>query len=132
VKWREQLFNLLANKFRDKYISSVVSDESNVDRIIRTEITRFLEREHMTEGNLVKHDQRLGELLENWGNKPSSGLYGRTPLDSCGGQDTLIKSVDYNNSRGPSGLTKGPPAPLSQNGNGSERSRSSAIKQVGN
>lgn len=65
--------NLLVNKFRGKYISSVVSDESNVDRIIRTEVTRFLEREQMTEGNLVKLDQRLGELLENGGIKPSSG-----------------------------------------------------------
>ena len=73
VKRREQLLNLLVNKFRGKYISSVVSDESNVDRIIRTEVTRFLEREQMTEGNLVKLDQRLGELLENGGNKPSSG-----------------------------------------------------------
>ena len=73
VKRREQLLNLLVNKFRGKYISSVVSDESNVDRIIRTEVTRFLEREQMTEGNLVKLDQRLGELLENGGNKSSSG-----------------------------------------------------------
>jgi hypothetical protein len=61
------------NKFRGKYISSVVSDESNVDHIIRTTVTRFLECEQMTEVNLVKLDQRLGELLENGGNKPSSG-----------------------------------------------------------
>ena len=53
------------NKFRGKYISSVVSDESNVDHIIRTKVTRFLECEQMTEVNLVKLDQRLGELLEN-------------------------------------------------------------------
>ena len=99
--------NLLVNKFRGKYISSVVSDESNVDRIIRTEVTRFLEHEQMTEGNLVKLDQRLGELLENGGSKPQSGQYGRTPLESRGGQDTLYTSVDYNSSRGPSGLTKG-------------------------
>ena len=65
--------NLLVKKFRGEYISSVVSDESNVDRIIRTEVTRFLEHEQMAEGNLVKLDQRLGELLENGGNKPQSG-----------------------------------------------------------
>ena len=56
-------------------------------------------------GNLVKLDQRLGELLENGGNKPQSGQYGRTPRESRGGQDTLYTSVDYNSSRGPSGLT---------------------------
>ena len=106
--------NLLVNKFRGKYISSVVSDESNVDRIIRTEVTRFLEHEQMTPGgNLVKLDQRLGELLENGGSKPQSGQYGMTPLESRGGQDTLYTSVDYNSSRGPSGLTKGAPAPMS-------------------
>jgi hypothetical protein len=76
VKRREQLLNLLVNKFRGKYISSVVSDESNVDRIIRTEVTRFLEHEQMTEGNLVKLDQRLGELLENGAASRSPGSMG--------------------------------------------------------
>jgi hypothetical protein len=39
-------------------------------------------------------------------------------------------SFDYKSSLSPSGLTKGPPLPLFQNG--SERSQSSVIKQVGN
>jgi hypothetical protein len=67
VKRREQLLNLLVNKFRGKYISSVGADENNVDRIIRTEVSRFLEAEHMTEGNLVRLDQRIADLLENGG-----------------------------------------------------------------
>ena len=90
LKRREQLLNLLVNKFRGKYTSiSVVSDESNVDRIIRSGVTRFFIHEKITDGNFVKLDQRLGELLENGGNKPQSGQYGRTPLQSRGGQDTL-------------------------------------------
>jgi hypothetical protein len=56
VKRREQLLNLLVNKFRGKYISSVSADENNVDRIIRTEVAHFLEAENMTEGNLVRLD----------------------------------------------------------------------------
>ena len=85
----------------------------------------------MTEGNLVKLAQRLGELLKNGGGEQAAVRTGREDLlESRGGQDTLYTSVDYNSSRGPSGLTKGAPAPISQNG--SERSRSSAIKQAGN
>jgi hypothetical protein len=42
-KRREQLLNLLVNKFRGKYITNVVGDENNVDRIIRAEVSKFLE-----------------------------------------------------------------------------------------
>jgi len=81
VKRREQLLNLLVNKFRGKYITSVVADENNVDRIIRSEVSRFLERDQMTENNLIKLDQRLSELIES-GGKPSSA-FGRN-MDSRG------------------------------------------------
>ena len=66
TKRREQLQNLLVNKFRGKYLSSKanVEEENNVDRVIRAEVSKFLESEQMTEGNLIKLDTRLGEILQ--------------------------------------------------------------------
>ena len=36
-----------------------------MDRMIRTEVARFLEKEQMTEANLIKLDKRLAELISN-------------------------------------------------------------------
>ena len=80
MKRREQLLKLLAKKFRGKYMSSVISDESNVDCIILTYITRFLEHEQMTEGNLVRLDQRLLE----WKQYAVLRVLREAPLDSRG------------------------------------------------
>ena len=59
-KRREQLLNLLVNKFRGKY--GVELDDNN-DRLIRAEVSRFLETDQMTEVNLIKLDKRLQEIL---------------------------------------------------------------------
>jgi hypothetical protein len=40
-----------------------MEDESNIDKVVRIEVARFLENEQMTEANLIKLDQRLAELL---------------------------------------------------------------------
>jgi hypothetical protein len=73
----------------------------------------------MTENNMIKLDQRLADLIES-GGKPSSA-YGRG-MDSRGSRpDELYATQDSR--RITSGLK-----PLS---NASERSRSSAIKDVG-
>ena len=46
-KRREQLQQLLVNKFRGKYLSGSASieEENNVDRVIKAEVSRFLEHE---------------------------------------------------------------------------------------
>jgi hypothetical protein len=66
TKRREQLQQLLTNKFRGKYLSGSASmeEENNVDRVIKAEVARFLENEQMTEANLIRLDQRLGEVLQ--------------------------------------------------------------------
>jgi len=57
-KRRDQLQQLLVNKFRGKYLSGSASmeEENNVDRVIRAEVSRFLETEQMTEANLIRLD----------------------------------------------------------------------------
>ena len=74
----------------------------------------------MTESNLIRLDQRLAELIDR-GIKPSSS-YNRG-LDSRGSRQEDVYAT-HDSRRTPSGLK-----PLSH---ASQRSRSSAIKEVGN
>ena len=123
-KRREQLHTLLVNKFRGKYAIDVDRDSAQ-DRIVRAEVARFLENEQMTEANLIKLDKRLGELL--------TGGNGST-VSRGASQAVLQDPYNTVDSRGSNRLIAGAKAqlgsakPLSQ---ASQRSRSSAIKDVG-
>lgn len=91
----------------------------------------------MTEANLIKLDKRLGELIVKGGNGSVAPSRGAGQLNSRGAsQAALGDAYNTGDSRGSNRLVAGGRAqlananskPLSQ---ASERSRSSAIKDVG-
>ncbi len=144
VKRREQLQQLLVNKFRGKYLSgrASIEEENNVDRVIRAEVMKFLESEQMTEANLIKLDTRLSEILQTRNSAYGAVLVGRGSNSRgsqfMGDSGRLSPEQDYYATADSRGSKRGlPPGlsttqalkPLSQ---ASQRSRSSAIKDVGN
>ena len=111
TKRREQLQQLLTNKFRGKYLSGHASmeEENNVDRVIKAEVARFLENEQMTEANLIRLDQRLGEVLQT---RNSSYAPGRG--NSRGSQ--MFMDNDAYNTSDSRGSKRGLPLGLNSNG----------------
>ena len=111
TKRREQLQQLLTNKFRGKYLSGSASmeEENNVDRVIKAEVARFLENEQMTEANLIRLDQRLGEVLQT---RNSSYAPGRG--NSRGSQ--MFMDNDAYNTSDSRGSKRGLPLGLNSNG----------------
>lgn len=57
---REQLKNLIVNKFRSKY-SVGIADPQERDNIIMREVDKFMENEKCTEKNLIELDKKLTE-----------------------------------------------------------------------
>jgi hypothetical protein len=54
---REQLKNMLINKFRVKY--NIKSDSDNFDAIIRDEVEALMQSNALTEQDLTQMDKRL-------------------------------------------------------------------------
>jgi hypothetical protein len=54
---KEQVKNLLINKFRNKI--GVAPDGGELDSLVKNEVTSFLIAEQATEANLIKLDKRL-------------------------------------------------------------------------
>lgn len=61
-KKREQLANLLVNKFRNKYNVNSAKD-AKIDAIIQKEVSSLLQGGHATEANLFKLDSKLETLI---------------------------------------------------------------------
>lgn len=73
---RDQVKNLLINKFRNKI--GVQPDGGELDQLIRKEVTEFLEHERATEANLIKLDKRLARIMGE------RGLEGKNPATAAG------------------------------------------------
>jgi hypothetical protein len=54
IQKKEQLKGLLINKFKLKY-------GDNAEKLISNEVTKFLKNDRLTEGNLVKLDEKIGK-----------------------------------------------------------------------
>ena len=57
---REQLKNIIINKFRSKY--NVQAEVDDFDNVIKRNVNDFIENEQMSEANLAKLDKKLAAL----------------------------------------------------------------------
>ena len=62
---KEQLKNLLINKFRGKYC--IPAEVSGQDRLIKDEVETFLASGHVTENGLINLDKKLQKVLSAQG-----------------------------------------------------------------